>query len=80
MPIAIQNYIFGKSKHKRKKFHIKIFKVGKGYILQRLMTSGKSLMSTGTESCVHISSSLLCHDVLVTRDYQWQKLTTLRFQ
>ena len=39
------------------------------------MTSGKSLMSTGTESRVHASNLLLCHDVLVTLNELWRKLT-----
>ena len=56
---------------------IKSLKFGKGYILQRLMTSGKRLTSAGTDSRVHASNLLLCHDVLVTRDLQWQKLTYL---
>ena len=53
---------------KERDFIIKILKFGKGYILQRLMTSGKSLTSAGTESRVHAFNLLLCHDILVTRD------------
>ena len=65
----IQNCIYGKSKHKRKEFHIQIvLKFGNCFILQRLMASGKRLTSAGTESRVRASISLLCHDVLVTRD------------
>ena len=41
------------------------------------MTSGKNLTSTGSESHlrVHTNNLLLCNDILVTRDSQWQKLT-----
>ena len=41
------------------------------------MTSGKHLRSSGTDSRVHANDLLLCHDVLETRDLQWQKLTYL---
>ena len=41
------------------------------------MTSGKNLRSSGTESRVHANEELLFHDVLDTRDSQWQKLTYL---
>ena len=37
--------------------------------------SDKSLRSSGTESRVHVNDLLLCHDLLDTRDSQWQKLT-----
>ena len=33
------------------------------------------MRSSGTECRVHENDSLLCHDVLDTRDSQWQKLT-----
>ena len=46
-------------------------------IKERLMTSDTSLRSSGTESRVHTNDLLLCHDVLDTRDLQWQKLTYL---
>ena len=35
----------------------------------------KNLKSSGTESRVHANHLLLYHDVLDTRDSQWQKLT-----
>ena len=44
------------------------------------MTSGKNsknMRSSGTESRVHANDLLLYHDVLDTRDSQWQKLTYL---
>ena len=41
------------------------------------MTSGMNLRSSGTESRVHASDLLLYHDVLDTRDSQWQKLMYL---
>ena len=44
-------------------------------IKERLMPSDTSLRSSGTESRVHTNDLLRCHDVLDTRDSQWQKLT-----
>ena len=41
------------------------------------MTSGENLRAPGTESRVHANDLLLCHDVLDTREAQWQKLTYL---
>ena len=67
-----------KSIHKRKEFHNQIvLKVSKCYILQRLMAFGKNLTSAGSDSRVHASNLLLCHDVLVTRDLQWKKFRCL---
>ena len=54
---------------KERNFKIKILKFDNGYILQRLMASSKSLTSAETESRVHVSNFLLCHDVLFTRYY-----------
>ena len=60
----MRHCIYGKVNIKERNFIIKILKFGKGYILQQLMTSGKSLTSAGTESPVHAFNLLLFHDVL----------------
>ena len=75
--IAIQNCTYGKSKHERKEVHDQNHKFWHRLHVKRLMTSGKSLMSSGTESRVHANALLLCHDVLDNRDSQWQKLAYL---
>ena len=41
------------------------------------MRISKNLKSSGTESRVHANDLFLYHDVLDTRDSQWQKLTYL---
>ena len=41
------------------------------------MTSGKNLRSSRIESREHANDLLLCLDLLVTQDSQWQELTYL---
>ena len=43
------------------------------------MRISKNLRSSGTESCIQANNLLLNHDLLDTRDSQWQKLTYLAF-
>ena len=65
---------------KERDFIIKIPNFDTGYILnglRRQLRIFKNLRSSGTESCIHANDLLLNHDVLDTRDSQWQKLTYL---
>ena len=62
-----QLYNMTKANIKERNF-IKILKFCKCFILQRLITSGKSMTLGGTKSRVHASNVLICHDVLFTRD------------
>ena len=65
---------------KERDFTIKITNVDTGYILNGLWRQERismNLRSSGTESRVHANDLLLYHDVLDTRDSQWQKLTYL---
>ena len=63
---------------KERDFIIKITNFDTGYILNGLLRQvriSENLRSSGTESCVHANNLLLYHDVLDTRDSQWQALT-----
>ena len=57
---------------KERNFIIKITNFDTGNILNDL--SGKSLRSSGSESPIHENDSLLCYDILDTRDSHWQRL------
>ena len=65
---------------KERDFIIKITNFDTGYILNGLcgqVRISKNLRSSSTESRVHANDLLLYHDVLDTRDSQWQRLTYL---
>ena len=68
---------YGKSKRERKELHNQNHTFWRRLHIKPLMTPDKSLSSSGTEFRVHENDLLLYHDILDTRDSQWQKLTYL---